>query len=76
MTLPEATPTTDAPTATARHPVLLTVCEAADMLSVGRTTAYQLISTGELEVVRIGRSARVPVAAIHDYVDRLRCSVR
>lgn len=55
-----------------RVPVLLTVCEAAEMLAVGRTTAYQLISAGELEVVRIGRSARVPVDAVHEYVDRLR----
>lgn len=51
---------------------LLTVPQAAALLSIGRTMAYELIATGELEVVHIGRAARVPVAAIEDYVTRLR----
>jgi excisionase family DNA binding protein len=41
------------------------------MLGVGRTTAYELIGSGQLQVVHIGRSARVPVAAVHSYVERL-----
>lgn len=55
-----------------REPLLLTICEAAELLSVGRTTAYRLIDDGELEVVRIGRAARVPRAAVVDFVERLR----
>lgn len=55
-----------------REPLLLTICEAAELLSVGRTTAYRLIDDGELEVVRIGRSARVPRSAVVDFVERLR----
>jgi len=60
----------------ARHvvkgePLLLTVVEAAAMLGVGRTTAYELIAGGELQVVHIGRSARVPLVAVHRYVDGL-----
>ena len=60
----------------ARHvvkgePLQLTVVEAAAMLGVGRTTAYELIAGGELQVVHIGRSARVPLVAVHRYVDGL-----
>ncbi len=54
-----------------RERLLLTVVEAAAMLGVGRTTAYELIAAGELQVVHIGRSARVPLVAVHRYVDAL-----
>ena len=52
-------------------PLLLTVVEAAAMLGVGRTTAYELIAGGQLQVVHIGRAARVPLVAVHRYVDGL-----
>lgn len=37
-------------------------------------TIYQLVQQGDLEVVHIGRAARIPVDAVHDYVHRLRQS--
>lgn len=52
--------------------LLLTVAEAAAVLGVGRTTAYGLIAGGQLEVVHIGRVARVPITAVQELVDRLR----
>ncbi|HLH70449.1 MAG TPA: helix-turn-helix domain-containing protein [Candidatus Dormibacteraeota bacterium] len=39
---------------------LLRVEEVAELLRVGRTKVYQLLARGELPVVRIGRSVRVP----------------
>ena len=51
---------------------LLTIREAAQVLGVGRTTVYELIANAELEVVHIGRSARIPTAAVDDFIDRLR----
>lgn len=57
---------------TSTSPLLLTVRQAAAALGVGRTTVYELISSGDLEVVHIGRSARIPVAAINEFVDQLR----
>jgi excisionase family DNA binding protein len=51
--------------------VLVTPEEAARRLSLGRTTVYGLISAGALESVRIGRSRRVPVAALDRYVERM-----
>ena len=53
-------------------PVLLTVTAAARALAVGRTTLYELIRAGDLDVIRIGRSTRIPVDAIATFVDRQR----
>ena len=55
-------------------PLLLTVVEAARLLGVGRSTAYELLGSGELESVHIGRSRRVPLAAVENYVESLRAS--
>jgi len=46
--------------------------EGAQMLGVSRATLFELLSTGELESVKIGRSRRIPRAALEDYVLRLR----
>ena len=42
-------------TSSARLPLVLTVEEAAERLSVGRTVMYALVSSGAVESVRIGR---------------------
>ena len=42
------------------------------MLGIGRSTVYELIAGGRLEIVHIGRSARVPLAALIEFVDGLR----
>jgi excisionase family DNA binding protein len=54
--------------------ILLTVREAADRLGIGRSTAYELIASGRLETVHIGRACRVPVDAIDRFVEGLRTS--
>ncbi len=56
------------------EPLLLTIPQAARVLAVGRTTLYELIAAGALETVHIGRSVRVPVAAIRSFVDQQRVS--
>jgi len=52
--------------------LLLTIEEAADQLSIGRTKAYELVGTGRLETVSIGRCRRVPVQALAEFVRQLR----
>jgi excisionase family DNA binding protein len=52
--------------------LVLTVEEAADRLGIGRTLMYALITTGEVESVRIGRLRRIPAAALENYVKGLR----
>lgn len=47
------------------HPkLLLRVSEAADLLSVARSKAYAMVQAGEIPSVRLGKSVRVPRAAL------------
>lgn len=57
--------------ATAVTAIVLTVEEAAKRLRIGRTTMYALIRTGQIRSVPIGRLRRIPVSALHDYVNHL-----
>jgi excisionase family DNA binding protein len=50
----------------------MTIRDAALALGLGRSTVYELIGRGELEVVHVGRSARIPVDALRRFVDRRR----
>jgi excisionase family DNA binding protein len=52
--------------------LLLSVEDAGRALGVSRSTVYELIGSGDLEVVHVRRSVRVPVDALHDFVRRLR----
>ena len=52
--------------------LLLTVEEAAERLHLGRTLVYRLISSDELESVKVGRSRRVPAECLSEYVAKLR----
>ena len=54
--------------------ILLTIPDAARMLSLGRTMVYELIGAGALEVVHVGRSVRVPVDAVHSFVQSRRAA--
>lgn len=51
--------------------LLLTPESAAEVLSVGRTKVYQLLASGELRSVRIGKCRRVPMSAVVELVERL-----
>ena len=48
---------------------LLTVPELAQLLRIGRNKAYEVVATGALPVVRIGRLIRVPRAAVDRWID-------
>jgi excisionase family DNA binding protein len=52
--------------------LLLTVSEAAVRLGIGRSHTYQYVLRGELESVKLGRSRRVPLCALQDFVEKLR----
>jgi excisionase family DNA binding protein len=51
--------------------LLLTPVEAAALLGVGRSKVYELLKSGQLSSVRIGRSRRVPAEAVHKFVASL-----
>lgn len=51
--------------------LLLTVEQAAYQLGLRRSKTYELIQKGELGSVVIGRSRRVPVKLLSQYIERL-----
>jgi excisionase family DNA binding protein len=57
-------------TAAGVAPLLLTIPQAAAVLAVGRTTVYKLVGAGDLEAVHIGRSVRIPVSTVEEFVER------
>ena len=54
------------------RPLLYKPEQAAEALAIGRSAVYEAMRRGELESVLIGRSRRIPAAAVEAYVARLR----
>jgi excisionase family DNA binding protein len=50
------------------EPLLVRVEEAARMLSLSRSTIYEMMNAGELPSVRRGTARRIPLAAIRQWV--------
>lgn len=54
---------------------LLSIPDAREALGrLGRTKTYELIASGELRTVKIGRRRFVPASAVDEYVSRLQAA--
>jgi excisionase family DNA binding protein len=49
--------------------LLLRPEEVADMLALSRATIYQMLRDDELPSITVGKSRRIPVQALHDWVN-------
>ena len=47
----------------------LTIAEVAAMMRVSKMTVYRLIHSGEMPAIRVGKSFRVPEAAVRQLID-------
>jgi excisionase family DNA binding protein len=55
--------------------MLLRPAEAAEAIGVSRSRMYELLASGELPSIRVGRTVRVPVAALQAWIaERLKQS--
>ena len=54
------------------EPICVRVNDAARMIGVGRTKLYELISSGEVETIKIGKATRITTASLHRLVERHR----
>lgn len=52
------------------EPLLVRVEEAARLLSLSRSTLYEMMDAGELPSVRRGTARRIPVAALREWIAR------
>lgn len=49
-------------------PLVLTVEDLMPVLSIGRNTAYDLVRSGQIQSLRIGRQIRIPRNAVIQYI--------
>jgi excisionase family DNA binding protein len=49
--------------------LLLRVPEAAERLGIGRTKMYEMIASGELPAIHIGRAVRISASALQKWVE-------
>ncbi|NQT74669.1 MAG: helix-turn-helix domain-containing protein [Chloroflexi bacterium] len=49
--------------------LLLKVSEAGEYIQCGRSRMYEMIATGEIPSIRIGKSIRIPVKALNEFVE-------
>ena len=54
------------------EPLCVRINDAARMIGIGRTKLYELISSGELETVKIGKATRITTASWLRLVERHR----
>jgi excisionase family DNA binding protein len=52
--------------------LLVTMVEAAESLGISRTKMYDLVRRGEIAIVKLNRSSRVPVDELDRYVESAR----
>ena len=52
-------------------PLLVRIEQAADMLALSRSRVYELLHAGEISSVKAGRSRRVIVDSIYEFIARL-----
>jgi excisionase family DNA binding protein len=57
-------------TAPSAEPICVKVNEAARMIGVGRTKLYELIASGDVEAVKLGKSTRIITASLHRLIRR------
>ncbi len=51
--------------------ILLTVAEAAKRLMLSRSKVYELLASGAIDSVTIGRARRIPVRAVRQFIETL-----
>ena len=52
-------------------PMLYTPQEVAEIMSISRSQVYNLMNSNQLESVHIGRSRRITMDQIHEFVGQL-----
>lgn len=48
--------------------LLLKPVEAAEMLGISRSKAYELLAQGALPIVRVGKCPRIPIEALRKWI--------
>ena len=50
-------------------PLVLSVPQLAGILHIGRNSAYQLVNSGKIRCIHIGKNIRIPQSALLEYLE-------
>jgi excisionase family DNA binding protein len=50
--------------------LLLKIADAAAMLSISKAALYRLVQDGRLRTIRVGKSRRIPVSVLQEFITR------
>ncbi len=53
-------------------PITVRIADAVEMLGIGRSRIYELMQSGDIETIKLGRSTLIPVDSLHAMIERLR----
>ena len=53
-----------------RIPLILHVEDLMQLLDVGRNTAYELVRSGKIRSIRVGRCYRIPRDSVIDFLSK------
>lgn len=51
-----------------KYPPVLNVRQVAEILAISHNTAYELVRSGQVHSIRVGRNYRIPLESVIDYL--------
>lgn len=51
-------------------PYIIEIDGLCEMLNIGKNTAYNLLTSGEIDSFKVGSVWKIPVSSINDYIER------
>ena len=51
-------------------PLVLSVPQLAKLLGIGRNAAYDMVNSGSIRSVKIGRTIRIPKSAVEEFIEK------
>lgn len=52
------------------EPICVRINDAARMIGIGRTKLYELIASGDVEAVKLGKATRITTVSLRNLVTR------
>ncbi len=52
------------------YPEIMSITDLRSALHIGRTKAYELVSSGEIKSIKVGKAIRIPKKSLLDYVNK------
>lgn len=56
-------------------PMVLGIDKLCETLAIGKNTAYELLSKGEIDCFKVGSCWKIPVSSVEEYIKR-KCNER